>query len=612
MAVDEENNEMQPVASADEDAEPVGSSSSGSDASNNGRPDRFFQLFTGVRTDLSTRFFPYYASDWGKPRSFFTVINAIVFAFVVQLIPALIFAELMDAQTFGNLAAAETLLSAGIIGVIYAIISGQPLTLLGITGPVAILLGTSYNLASQFESDYWSFFWWLCIWTALLHFITAITGIVNFVWYISPFTTQIFEFFIASSFIYESIKDLVKPLHLGDPSYTEDRAPHFASLVIGMLAFSMCWRLHFAETWTVFSRQIRTFLSSYNMAIVVIIVTALSFLPGVNLDGIKRVNIRAPWNWQPSVDRPWIIDPMKDIPTKGIFGALFPAFMLYLLFFIDHNISSILTQAPKYNLKKPAAFHWDFFCLGVTIIPCGVLGLPPGSGLIPQAPLHTRALATRKFVEKYGVKTEVTTHVEEQRWSALGQACLMFVALCLTVAISWIPKGALFGVFLYLGVGAMHGNEIWHHIVLSVTYAKKRPPIPIVEKVRWRTVQAYTFVQFCCAAAIFGVAQFAGGLGWIFPALVGALVPVRSFFVSRFFDEDDLVYLDPISQTEEETHDEKVKYLERRPSVDEADIAEPGFSDFHAEGIKHDIAASMDQNISYDAEDAVEVSAGRL
>jgi hypothetical protein len=55
----------------------------------------------------------------------------------VQLIPNLIFAQLMDRETKGNLAAVETLLSAGIIGIIYAIISGQPLTLLGITGPVA-------------------------------------------------------------------------------------------------------------------------------------------------------------------------------------------------------------------------------------------------------------------------------------------------------------------------------------------------------------------------------------------------------------------------------------------------------------------------------------------
>lgn len=76
-----------------------------------------------------------------SPNSVFTILNAIFFAFVVQLIPALIFAELLDKQTFGNLATAEVLLSAGIIGVIYALLSGQPLVLLGITGPVAILLG---------------------------------------------------------------------------------------------------------------------------------------------------------------------------------------------------------------------------------------------------------------------------------------------------------------------------------------------------------------------------------------------------------------------------------------------------------------------------------------
>ena len=225
---------------------------------------------------------------------------------------------------------------------------------------------------------------------------------------------------------------------------------------------------------------------------------------------MERVHVRAPWDWQPSDStRSWIINPSQGIGVRGIFGALFPAFMLYLLFFIDHNISSILTQAPKYNLKKPAAYHWDFFCLGVTIIPCGILGLPPGSGLIPQAPLHTRALATRKIIEKHGVRQEVTIHVEEQRWSALGQAALMFVALSLFTVISWIPKGALFGVFLYLGVGAMHGNEIWHHIMLSFMYAKKRPHVPIVQNVNWRTVQLYTLVQVVCAGSIFGVAQFA-------------------------------------------------------------------------------------------------------
>ncbi|KAL7544804.1 hypothetical protein ACHAWF_008176 [Thalassiosira exigua] len=605
------------------------------------RPEKFFQLFTGLREDLAARA-PYYRSDWGKPRSLLRVFNATIFAFVVQLIPALIFADLMEKKTKGNLAVAETLLSAAIIGIIYAIISGQPLTLLGITGPVAILLGTSYGLAAQFDSDYFPFFWWVCMWTAIMHFLTAVTGIVNFVWHISPFTTQIFEFFIGSSFIYESIRDLVEPLHLGDANYEGNRAPQYVSLVIGMLAFGLCWKLHFAETWVLLSRQMRTFLASYNMAIVVIIVTALSYLPGANLEGIERVHVIAPWNWQPSVNdagetRHWVVSPSQGVSAKGIAGALFPAFMIYLLFFIDHNISSILTQAPKFDLKKPTAYHWDFFCLGLTIIPCAILGLPPGSGLIPQAPLHTRALSERKFVEDNGIKREITTHVEEQRWSALFQASLMFVALSLFTrwsalfqaslmfvalslftVISWIPVGALFGVFLYLGVGAMHGNEIFHRITLSFMYAKRRPEIPVVTNVKWGKVQLYTLIQVCCAGAIFGVAQFAslgefhlakmtcvagdfgkGHLaynlyspGFIFPALVAALVPVRSYLVPCIFSDEDLQFLDPMDETEEQAHEEKVACMMRTSSLFESGMRPPAFSDFHASGIKKGIESN--------------------
>ena len=258
---------------------------------------RYCEFMTGISTDVRARA-PYYADDWSRPKSIATVLNATIFAFVVQLIPALIFAELMDRETHGSLAAVETLLSAGIIGIIYALICGVPLVLLGITGPVAILLGTSYGLAEQFGSDYWPFFFWLCLWTAIMHWITAISGWVNFVWHITPFTTGIFEFFIAMSFIYESIRDLVEPLHLMDGEPMATRGAAYASLVIGMLAFILCWNLHFAETWMYFTRETRTFLSNYNMAIVTVIVTALSYIPGADQSadghgGIERVHVKA-------------------------------------------------------------------------------------------------------------------------------------------------------------------------------------------------------------------------------------------------------------------------------------------------------------------------------
>eukprot|EP00934_Nitzschia_sp_Nitz4_P002737 Nitzschia sp. Nitz4//scaffold103_size77763//2583//4601//NITZ4_005434-RA/size77763-processed-gene-0.0-mRNA-1//1//CDS//3329532295//2727//frame0 len=558
-----------------------------------------FEFLSGMKRDLQARV-PLYANDWKRPENVFTVLNAILFAFVVQLIPALIFAELLDRQTEGSLAVAEVLLSAGIIGIIYALISGQPLVLLGITGPVAILLGTSYGLAEQFDAEYFSFFWWLCMWTALLHILTAMVGLVNFVWQITPFSSQIFEFFIAMSFIYESVRDLVEPIHLGKSLGEADlheRSAGYASLVIGLLTFVICWTLHFAETWVYLTRQVRSFLSSYNMMIAIIIMTALSYLPGVDqkegdAHGLERVNIRfTPWDWQPTADRPWITSPMEGIDAKGIFGALFPAFMLYLLFFIDHNISSILTQSPKYNLTKPPAYHWDFFCLGITIIPCGLLGLPPGSGLIPQAPLHTRALCAKKYEMIHGVKREVFTSCEEQRWSALFQATLMFVALSAIVVISWIPVGCLFGVFLYLGVGAMHGNEVWERITLMFMLPKKRPQIPVVAKVSsWNVTRAYTAVQVSCAVLVFGIAQFAE-VGYIFPALIALLVPLRSYGVSRMFSAEDLKHLDPVDESEEDYEEEQkqIHAAERRSSMGEEDIFH-GFSSFRTKGVDHDAA----------------------
>jgi hypothetical protein len=86
------------------------STSSSSTSSSSGDGDQgdvpLFQFLTGIRDDLSARL-PIYKDDWRRPDNMFTVINATFFAFVIQLIPALIFAELMNRETEGNLATAE-------------------------------------------------------------------------------------------------------------------------------------------------------------------------------------------------------------------------------------------------------------------------------------------------------------------------------------------------------------------------------------------------------------------------------------------------------------------------------------------------------------------------
>lgn len=473
-----------------------------------------------------------YKDEWTRrPKSITKVVSATVFAFFTQLIPALIFADVLDTSTNGSIAVIETLLSAGIIGVIYCMITGQALVLLGITGPVAILLGTSYGLAETFDTNYYSFFFYICLWTSLLHILASMSDtIMAFVVYITAFTSSIFEFFIGITFIYESLRDLVQPLHLlrelsaetvieetqaDDDRLTSNALVVWVSFVMGMLAFTICYTLHFAENWLYFNAPFRAFLSSYNMVVSVAIVTAFSYLPGMPnpptaTGGIERVHVTAPWDWKPSdPTRSWVTNPSEGASWKGILGALFPALMLFLLFFIDHNISSILTQDPKFNLKKKPTYHWDIFCLGITIVPCAVLGLPPGSGLIPQAPLHTRALATVVRQEEDGIVREVVTYVEEQRYSALGQALLMFVALGSFHVIALIPKAVLYGIFLYLGVMALYNNDILLRSSYMLMAERNRPALQRLTHIKWSTIQIFTVIEILCAFLIFGVANFA-------------------------------------------------------------------------------------------------------
>ena len=185
-----------------------GKSSSGEKTTNTLTPDEdeaelspsgdgdLFLFLVGIKEDLALRL-PLYKDDWyaasERPRSYARLLNATLFTFTIQLIPALIFAELMARETEDNLATAEVLLSSAIMGVIYAVLAGQPLVILGVTGPVAILLGTSYKLAENFDAEYFPFFFWICIWAGLMHCVSAMVGLVNLVWKVTPFTSQIFE-----------------------------------------------------------------------------------------------------------------------------------------------------------------------------------------------------------------------------------------------------------------------------------------------------------------------------------------------------------------------------------------------------------------------------------
>jgi hypothetical protein len=81
-----------------------------------------------------------------------------------------------------------------------------------------------------------------------------------------------------------------------------------------------------------------------------------------------------------------------ELPVFWIFLTMIPDAIITVLFFFDHEISSTICTVDRYGTQKPSGFAWNIVLLGSTTALCGMLGIPPANGLLPQAPLHSKSL----------------------------------------------------------------------------------------------------------------------------------------------------------------------------------------------------------------------------
>ena len=130
-----------------------------------------FTPFLGIRADLKRRA-PYYLSDWTDgwhPK----VLAATAFMVFTSIAPAITFAATLSTDTTDNgvtqLGPVEVILSTTITGCIFAIFSGQPLCIVGVTGPVTIFTIAVYNLADAMDIEFLPFYCWVQIWSAAMH-----------------------------------------------------------------------------------------------------------------------------------------------------------------------------------------------------------------------------------------------------------------------------------------------------------------------------------------------------------------------------------------------------------------------------------------------------------
>ncbi|XP_012570733.1 boron transporter 4-like isoform X1 [Cicer arietinum] len=377
--------------------------------------------FKGIVNDFRRRAL-HYKDDWISGLTSGTGILApTTYIFFASALPVIAFGAQLSRDTDGSLSTVETLASTAICGIIHSIFGGQPLLVLGVAEPTILMYTYLYNFAKNREGLGRELFlaWagWVCVWTALLLFLLAIFNAGNIINRFTRIAGELFGMLISVLFLQEAIKGMINEFKVPkevDP--TLDKYQFHWLYANGLLGIIFTFGLLYtslksrrARSWLYGTGWLRSFTADYGVPLMVVVWTVLSFIVVSNKvpSGVPR-RLIAPLAWESASLHHWtVIKDMGKVSPAHIFAAFVPALMIAGLYFFDHSVASQLAQQKEFNLRKPSAYHYDILLLGFMTLFCGLVGLPPSNGVLPQSPMHTKSLAVlkRQLIRRKMVKS---------------------------------------------------------------------------------------------------------------------------------------------------------------------------------------------------------------
>ncbi|XWS73081.1 hypothetical protein CRYUN_Cryun02cG0095100 [Craigia yunnanensis] len=376
--------------------------------------------FKGIIKDVKGRI-ACYKQDWVSGLcSGFPILAPTTYIFFASALPVIAFGEQLSRDTDGALSTVETLASTAICGIIHSILGGQPLLIVGVAEPTVIMYTYLYNFSKGRPELGQELFlaWtaWVCVWTALLLILLAIFNACTIITRFTRIAGELFGMLITILFLQEAVKGVVSEFSIPKGENPKLEKYQFPWLYTnGLLAVIFSFGLLFtalktrkARSWRYGTGWLRGLLADYGVPLMVLCWTSLSYtIPGKVDSGVPR-RLFCPLLWEPSSLHHWtVIKDMGNVPIVYIFAAFIPAMMIAGLYFFDHSVASQMAQQKEFNLKTPSAYHYDILLLGVMTLICGLLGLPPSNGVLPQSPMHTKSLAVlkRQLIRKKMVKS---------------------------------------------------------------------------------------------------------------------------------------------------------------------------------------------------------------
>lgn len=495
----------------------------------------------GLLGDVRRRF-PYYMQDFRDglhPKC----IGVTLFLFFACLAPAVTFGGLMFDLTGGHIGAVKMIAASALGGVIYALVSGQPLTILGGTGPLLAFTGILYLLCGRLGigEHFMAVYALVGLWTMVFLLILAVTDASCLMRYFTRFTDEIFAALISLIFIVEALRRLFEifvEVYSKGGTISHDQA--LIPLILAMGTYLIATNLSRFRKSRYLLPWMREFLADFGPMIAIAIMT-LGWIGLRSLQEVELTSLPAPDVFKPSVVLTWLINPFTA-PQWVWYASAVPALLATVLIFLTQNITTRLLNDPAYHLDRGATYHLDLAVIAGLTGLCAILGLPLLTAALVRSINHIRGVATmEEVVNKRGETTEHIIHTRDNRLTALAIHLLLGGSLLLLPLMKQIPMSVLYGLFLFMGVVSMAGNRFFERISMWLMEPALYPQTHYIRRVPLTRMHLYTLIQMVCLIVLWIVQ--ASVLGILFPLFVALLVPVR-LLLDRFFAPEHLAVLD--------------------------------------------------------------------
>ncbi|XP_064255862.1 band 3 anion transport protein isoform X1 [Passer domesticus] len=507
--------------------------------------------FGGLVRDIRRRY-PKYLSDI-KDALNPQCLAAVIFIYFAALSPAITFGGLLGEKTKGMMGVSELLISTCVQCVLFSLLSAQPLLVVGFSGPLLVFEEAFYSFCSSNGLEYIVGRVWIGFWLILLVLVVVACEGSFLVRYLSRYTQEIFSFLISLIFIFETFSKLVTifkhhPLKREynvqpevQPGVPEPNTA-LLSLVLMAGTFFLAFFLRVFKNSSFLPGKVRRLIGDFGVPISIFIMALADFF--INDTYTQKLSVPRGLQVTNATARGWFIHPMGDtapFPIWMMFASVIPALLVFILIFLETQITTLIVSKPERKLVKGTGFHLDLLLIVAMGGLAALFGMPWLSATTVRTITHANALTVMSKTSAPGEKSQIL-EVKEQRISGLLVAVLIGVSILMEPILKYIPLAVLFGIFLYMGVTSLFGIQLFDRILLLLKPPKYHPDEPYVTRVKTWRMHLFTFTQIIFLVVLWVVKSTPASLA--LPFVLILTVPLRRFLLPRIFRDIELKCLD--------------------------------------------------------------------